>query len=131
MTADPMAEQIRSWDLLAAVAVSGAGHLVHNLAEFPPMALLGPETLAPIGITGLLTWAMVRRRSQVAYLAAAAWAAMVIVVGGASVHPLAIWPFDPAQTTSHYLAHVVYAGTQLPLLWVAGRWPPRDRRTDR
>lgn len=82
MTADPMAEQIRSWDLLAAVAVSGAGHLVHNLAEFPPMALLGPETLAPIGITGLLTWAMVRRRSQVAYLAAAAWAAMVIVVGG-------------------------------------------------
>lgn len=45
----------------------------------------------------------------------------MIVVGGASTLPLAVWPFTPEQTVSHYAAHVVYAVAQFPLIWVAGR----------
>lgn len=127
MTPGPSAKPVGTSRLLVAVVVSGAGHVVHNLAEFPPTVLLGPETLVPIGLTGALAWAMIRRRSRVAFLAATAWAVVVIVVGGASVLPLSVWPFSPEQTTSHYTAHVAYAVAQLPLLWVAGRGSMAER----
>lgn len=107
--------------ILVATAASGAGHAAHNLAEFPPAILVGPETLLPIGVTVALAWAMLGRPGRASFLAAAAWAMLVIVVGGASVLPLAVWPFSPEQTVSHYAAHLVYAVAQLPLIWVAGR----------
>lgn len=113
--------------VLVAAAVSGAGHVVHNLAEFPPGILLGPETLVPLGVTVALAWAMLRRPGRGAYLPAAAWAALVTVVGGASVFPLAVWPFYPEQTVSHYAVHLAYAAAQLPLLWLAGRWLLTER----
>lgn len=106
---------------LGAAALSAGGHVVHNLAEFPPAVLLGPETLVPVGITALLAWAMVRRPRRGVFLAAAVWAAVVVVVGGTTVLPLPVWPFDPPQTLGHYAAHLVYAAAQLPLLWVGWR----------
>jgi len=104
-----------------AAAASGAGHVVHNVAEFPPRILLGPETVVPLGVTVAVALAMRRRPSRATFLAAAAWALIVVFVGGASVFPIAVWPFDPDQSVSHYAAHLVYAVAQLPLLWIAGR----------
>lgn len=106
---------------LGAAIVAGAGHVVHNLAEFPPAVLLWPATLVPVGVTALLAWAMVRHPARRVYLVAAVWAALVAAVGGTSVLPLPVWPFDPPQTPGHYLAHVVYVLAQGPLLWVGWR----------
>lgn len=106
---------------MAAVVISAAGHVVHNLAEFPPSILLAPETLVPLVISAGLLWLLLRQPVRLAYVAAAGWALVVLVVGAASVLPLAIWPFQPPQTAGHYLAHVVHAAAQLPLLWLAGR----------
>lgn len=103
----------------AAIGASILGLLVHNLEEFPLSILFAWETLFPLGIAVILGIVMIHRPGRVVYLAAGAWAGLVIVVGGGSVLPLGIWPFVPAQTVSHYAAHVVYAVAQFPLLWIA------------
>lgn len=107
--------------VLASVATAIAGLLVHNLAEFPVAILLAPETLFPVAITMAFGWALLRRPSRAVFALAGTWALVVIVFGGGSVLPLGIWPFEPEQSVGHYLAHVVYAVSQLPLLWVACR----------
>lgn len=107
--------------VVVAVGVSLVGLLVHNLEEFSATILLAPETWVPAGITVLLGVLMLRRPGQGVFAAALAWASVVAVVGGGSVLPLPIWPFEPAQTVTHYAAHVVYAVAQVPLLWVAWR----------
>lgn len=107
--------------VVIAIAASLGGLIVHNLADFPPSILLAPETIVPVVITVVLGLAMVRWSSSTVFFIAGTWAVIVIVVGGASVLPLSIWPFEPAQTLSHYGVHVVYAAAQLPLLWVAVR----------
>lgn len=105
--------------VLVAVIVSGAGHVVHNLAEFPVAILLGWETLVPVAITALLAIVLWARPGQATFLIAGIWAGVVLVIGGGSVLPLDVLPFAPEQSVSHYLAHVAYAASQVPLLWVA------------
>lgn len=107
--------------LILAAAISGAGHVVHNLAEFPAAIVIAPETLVPLAITAVVLWGLLRRPGRAAFLLAGGWAVIVLLGGGLSVLPLAVWPFVPEQTLGHYLAHAVYAATQLPLLWVAVR----------
>lgn len=107
--------------IFLAVGASIGGVLVHNLVEFPPAILVAPETLVPVAITVLVGAALLRRPGRGAFITAAAWAAVVIVVGGSSVLPLGILPFVPQQSVGHYAAHVVYALAQLPLLSVALR----------
>ena len=107
--------------VVVAVGASIGGVLVHNIEEFGPSILFGPETWVPVAITVLLGVALLKRASTGVFVATMGWAVIVIVVGGASVLPLPIWPFTPEQTLSHYTAHAVYALAQLPLLWVGWR----------
>jgi len=107
--------------VVVAIGASIGGLLVHNLEEFGLSILLGPETWVPAAITLLLGVALLKRPNTGVYVAALGWAVVVIVIGGASVLPLPIWPFTPEQTLSHYTGHVVYALAQLPLLWVGWR----------
>lgn len=115
-----------------AVGSSVGGQVVHNLAEFPPAILTAPETLVPVAVSVLLGVALFRWPGTTSSLLTAGWAVLVIVGGGASVLPLGVLPFTPAQTAGHYAAHVVYAVAQVPLLWVAvqglGRTRPETRR---
>lgn len=101
--------------------VSAAGHVIHNLVEFPASILLGWETTLPVAITALLGVVWYTWRERAAYALVAGWAAIVLVFGGGSVLPLGVLPFVPEQSVSHYVAHLVYTGTQLPLLWVGIR----------
>lgn len=107
--------------VVIAVVASIGGVLVHNLQEFPPSILFALETWVPAAITVLVGVALLRRASRGVFVATAVWAVIVIVVGGASVLPLPVWPFTPEQTVGHYTGHVVYALAQLPLVWVAWR----------
>lgn len=112
---------MNSRHVVAALSVSAAGHVIHNLAEFPAAILLGWETLLPVAVTVLLGVVWYTRRGRVAYALLAGWAAIVLVFGGGSVLPLRFLPFVPEQSAAHYAAHLVYAVTQLPLLWVGVR----------
>lgn len=116
--------------VVVAVGASIGGLLVHNLLEFLPSILLAPETLVPVAITTLLGLAMLRWPGPGVSAAIAGWAVIIVVVGGASVLPLPIWPFTPEQTVVHYTAHLIYALAQLPLLWVAWRGFRAGRRTN-
>jgi hypothetical protein len=112
-----------SWSLtpriiLGALVVSGLGHVIHNLQEFPVTVLFGWKTLFPLAVTVLLGIAWYWGSGRTAYGAMAAWAAIVIVFGGGSVILFGFLPFVPEQSVAHYAAHVVYAVTQVPLLWV-------------
>lgn len=101
-----------TWGLV----LSGAGHPIHNVQEFGLGVLAGVETLLPVGITVLLIAAVRRRTSQGVLLVVGMWALVVLVVGGGSVFPLALLPFEPEQSAAHYITHAVYALLQLPLL---------------
>lgn len=101
----------------AAVAVSWAGFVVHNVADLPNVSLLGPEYVVPTLVylaLGVL-WAT-RARRVAAYLLFG-WC-LLHLVGGAviSVLPLPFLPFDPEQSLSHYAFHVLYGLAQVPLL---------------
>lgn len=115
--------------VLVALGISAAGHVIHNLAEFPLGILLGWETLFPLAVTVALGAWLLARPSRLAFGAAGGWALLVITGGGGSVLPLGVLPFVPDQSLAHYLTHLMYALSQLPLLWVAyrGLMGPEDR----
>lgn len=102
----------------AAFASSGAGHLFHNLVEFPLETLVAWETLLPIAITVLLWAGWYLRPGRDTFAVITGWAAIVLIFGGGSVIPFGFLPFTPEQSLSHYTAHLVYGVSQLPLLWV-------------
>lgn len=129
-TAGTGEHSVATGHVLVAVGASIGGLLVHNLEEFPPSILLGPETWVPVAITVMLGMALLGRPGTGVFVAAAGWAVIVIAVSGASVLPLPIWPFTPEQTVSHYMAHVVYALAQLPLLWLGWRGFQAARRAN-
>lgn len=115
--------ELTRWSLtprivVVALIVSGLGHVIHNLEEFPVTILFGWETLLPLAVTILLGVAWYRHSGRSTFAAMTGWAAIVIVFGGGSVIPFGFLPFVPEQSVSHYVAHFVYAVTQLPLLYV-------------
>ena len=107
--------------VLPALVVSGAGHVIHNLADFPVTILLGLETLVPLTVTVLLGVAIVYRPGRSTYAALGIWALVVIIGGGMTVIPFGFLPFVPEQSIRHYIVHVIYIVTQLPLFWVGIR----------
>lgn len=108
--------------LIGGFLLSWLGFVVHNLADLPGQTLLSPETLFPTVVYAVLfaLWFTPARKG--ARWATLVWA-LLQLLGGAilSVLPLGILPFDPAQTVWHYLFHLVYGVTQLPLLLLAWR----------
>lgn len=46
----------------------------------------------------------------------AAFVVLVLFGGVACVFPLAIWPFDPEQSITHYVVHAVWVASLRPLL---------------
>lgn len=106
--------------VLVALVLAWSGFVVHNFADLPGQTFASPETLYPsLGFVALaVLWSTRARR-------AAAWATLVWgglhLVGGAllSVLPLPFLPFDPEQSLRHYLFHLLYGVTQVPLLVLA------------
>ena len=115
--------------------LSWLGEYVHNLFELPQLTLFSPENSLPALTTLVLVgvWASgpIRRVGAGLLLL---WAALHLI-GGAivSVLPLPILPFIPAQTMSHYAAHVLYGLAQFPLILLmikTLRAQPRKHRSD-
>jgi len=104
----------------AAVVLAWLGVYIHNLADLPGLTLTSPENSLP-GLIWLVLflvwWRLPGRRWPTALLLG--WGTVNLVGGFATVLPLAILPFRPEQSLRHYAFHVLYAATQLWLLWLA------------
>lgn len=109
--------------VLGALIVSYMGLWVHEFHRVPASLGLTPEgvfsLLLPALVIFLAWWRFPRHLTPIS----AMWALGLIHLLGAcvTVLPLAVLPFVPEQTVSHYLAHAVYAAAQIPLLLVAFR----------
>lgn len=94
------------------------GEGIHNRADLPQLPPLSPETAIPALISLLLFlgwWLLPYQRMM--RLALLSWTWVNLVGGGIlSVIPLPFWPFDPEQSVFHYLMHVQYILTQIPLI---------------
>ncbi len=110
--------------LATGAAVSLLGLATHNTLEFGAASLLDPATgFMPMLVAyGALVVLILRAPAlRLTALIALAGLALLNLVGGAvlSVLPLGFLPFEPEQSLGHYLSHVLYGITQLPLIWVA------------
>ena len=107
--------------LAAALAVSWASMLAHNLYELP-LSPVDAENSGPLVVAaGLGIAYAVSGGSGPVAAAALGWGVLNFVIGGiVSVLPLPILPFVPEQSLTHYGAHVVYSLGQVPL--VVGAW---------
>jgi thiamine transporter ThiT len=108
--------------MVLALLLSWASMLAHNLFELP-LTPLDLENSGPLIVDVLLALAFaLRPGSHNVMLGILAWGLLNLLVGGVvSVLPLAVLPFVPEQSASHYLVHVVYALGQVPLVVLAFR----------
>lgn len=120
--------------VIGGLVISTLGGWYHNAVDFPGMPLYAPEMLATIVPPLLLAVWWSWRPGRLPLVALAFWVLMSLFVGGLfSVLPLAVWPFQPAQTPAHYQAHLFYTAAQIPLLavvvWMFGRHLMADSGT--
>jgi hypothetical protein len=103
--------------MAAALALSAVSMLAHNLYELP-LSPIDLENSGPIAFAAILGMAFaLRPDSKPVAAAILGWGVLNLVIGGiVSVLPLAILPFVPEQSVTHYGAHVVYAVGQIPLV---------------
>lgn len=118
----------RALPLALVAAVVGAA--VHDSVEFGRPAVANTGIVLVAG--GLALWTITsggRRRRAVGAVVLVALATTILFGGAiASVLPLAIWPWRPEQSVSHYAIHTLWAVATLPLLLVSLRAPRSLRR---
>jgi len=105
------------------LALAIIGFVIHNFREFGFAGLFAMEAAtipwSLIGIAGLLAWVYIPQARKFAALFLIFYAALNLIGGGIlSVLPLSIFPFEPEQSISHYISHVIYGVSQIPLIWL-------------
>jgi hypothetical protein len=111
-----MSQRRTGW-VVASTALAWLGFYIHNVADLPGQTLLSPETSLPTLVTFVLFLAWWRFPiTRVTTWLLLGWGLLNLIGGGLSVIPFPFLPFYPEQTVRHYLFHVVYAATQLPLI---------------
>ena len=104
------------------------GFFIHNIADLPGQSLFSPETGLPtlVYLVLFLAWWWFPSRRVTPWLLFG-WGLLNLIGGGLSVIPFSFLPFYPEQSWRHYLFHVAYGASQLPLIAVTGAWlRPRD-----
>ncbi len=98
--------------------MSWLGEVVHNAIELPSLTILSPENSIPGLVAALLLGAYLFLPGQrVAIFLLFGWGLLNMIGGGIiSVLPLSIFPYAPAQTLTHYLAHALYTVAEVPLV---------------
>lgn len=94
--------------VVAPIALSWLGLVVHNVAEFAPSRQLGLETIGPTVVSVLVTCGLLTQMRGVECVLMS-WAVLWLVAGGLlSVLPLPLSPNDPGQSLGHYGVHALY-----------------------
>jgi hypothetical protein len=110
--------------LVAALTVlSWFGMIIHDRMSLPELSLLSPEVVLPTVVSVALVAAWWAWPGRLSFGLLFGWTMLHFAVGGIlSVLPLPFLPFVPEQTIEHYVAHALYAGCQLPQLFVFFRY---------
>ena len=112
-----------AWMGATAVGLSALGLVVHTVREFGYARLAAPETgtvpIVAVQVVLFIVWWRVSPTRPLTALALVA-TGLLLLVGGAilSILPLPFLPFVPEQTVSHYVSHVIFGITQIPLILV-------------
>jgi hypothetical protein len=116
----------RTVRLVAALTVlSWFGMILHDWISLPGLSPVAPEVVIPTAVFVALFGAWWAWPGRLSWSLLLGWTILHFAVGGIlSVLPLPVWPFVPEQTVRHYIAHVLYAACQLPLLIVLIRVRP-------
>ena len=115
---DPAATRKRTRLITGAALISWLGLLFHNWWDLPELTPLSPENSRPT-LVFILLFAAWRRwpQARLTAILLLLWGGVHLIGGGiGSVIPFDFWPFYPEQSLRHYLGHVVYSVTQLPLI---------------
>lgn len=107
----------------AVTALSWLGVYVHNVVDLPGLSILSPGNSLTALVSFLLFagWWRLPYKRLMAWLLIV-WATLYLIGGGViTVIPFSFLPFYPEQSLKHYLAHVLYGATQLPLLVILAR----------
>lgn len=119
-----------------AAILSWLGFVFHNWWDLPELTPLSPEYSGPTAVFVVVFAAWLwRPASRITRALLLIWA-VAHLIGGAiiSVIPFDFLPFYPEQSSRHYLGHVVYGLTQIPLIILtstAGRGrSDRSRKLD-
>ncbi len=115
----------RRFALLASLTLlAWLGLFVHNSIDLPALTLVSPENSVPALVSAILViawWLLPWKRAAI--VALLGWGLLHLIGGGIlSVLPIAIWPYEPAQTPAHYATHLLYGLAQLPLIWLLVSW---------
>ena len=121
MTRETSRHSSPRWPRSRTPAISWLGFLVHNVADLPDQTFLSPETLWPSVVIGALLVVYAAGLERIAGFGLLIWSTLNLAGGILTVLPLPLLPFEPEQTLRHYSFHVLYAGTQIPLLLVSWR----------
>jgi hypothetical protein len=110
--------------MAVALAVSAFGAWYHNTREFPGMPLTAPEMLSAIvPAVVILVWWLVRPGLALWWVTVV-WVVLLNLVVGAvlTALPLPFLPFEPEQSMSHYMTHLLYLLAQIPAIYLLFRW---------
>jgi hypothetical protein len=119
----PARHPVATPTVVAAITLSWLGLAIHNLAELPGQARLGPATLGPTAAYLLLAAGWLSPGRRVAAWLLLGWGWLHAIGGGLlSVLPLPLWPYQPQQSLRHYAIHALYGVLQVPLLVMVTRY---------
>ena len=115
--------------MVVSALIASVGLFVHNIADLPGQTILSLESSIPILTTAVLVVAWFTRARRAVTWVLLGWGMLHLVGGGIlSVLPLPFLPFVPEQSVTHYLSHLLYVATQLPLVITTIYWLRAHRR---
>ena len=119
MRASSTVQRVSPWIVAAGVVLAWLGLVIHNIKEFPLMAFTRPEYIFPsfAWLVLFLAWLLFSNHPSTVRLLLG-WSAISLAGAIVTVLPLPFLPFRPEQSVGHYGVHVLYAATQLPVLWL-------------
>lgn len=118
----------RPWVPLFAI-VGWLGLLAHNAADLPGQTFLSLQSRLPLIVTmALIALWFTSLRSIVAW-GLLLWGGLNLAGAVITVLPLAVLPFEPAQTLTHYAFHLVYGSAQIPVIIATAVWIHRQNQT--
>ena len=109
------------WLMDGTVAAAIIGSLVHNAREFGTASVVASQNgefpILVVWVAVFTTWWRGPRLRATAIRVIVAFAVLNLVGGAViSVLPLSVLPFYPEQSQDHYISHVFYGITQVPVI---------------
>lgn len=104
------------WIVVSVISLIGMA--IHQIFEFPDDFRMNVTLIVIMSIIlGLIVYQV--RKSGKGYFILLLFGLIHLIGGGLTVFPLGFLPFVPDQSIGHYISHLIYALTQIPLIYLS------------